>query len=294
MWLPRPNISSMLNNCLSRPAKPLAMLVALLATGIAQPMHAAEQGFTGGVTPSRFELNAKQGDLMRKSIKVYNLGARPQSYNVRTVDWTFTEAGAISFQDELAQDSCREWVRLERHKIKVLPDPQRPRNFRFEVAIPDDLPPRECRFALMIEGVDTKASADLANGSIKLPVLGRIAVIVYVGIGGVEPQLVVGDVSVQKLNNQTLPAIAIENSGNAHGRLDADLVAKNSNGKNVPLTIATSPILPGQTRQMALTPAPGLALDYPLTITGKIYSDGQTITVDQQILSPTQGIIAER
>jgi len=294
MWLPRPNISSMLINCLSKPAKLLVTLAALLATSIAQPLLAADKGFTGGVTPSRFELTAKQGDLMRKSIKVYNLGARPQSYNVRTVDWTFTEAGAISFQDELAQDSCREWVRLERHKIKVLPDPQRPRNFRFEVAIPENLPPQECRFALMIEGVDASAKADLADGAIKLPVIGRIAVIVYVGIGDVEPQLVVGDVSVQNLNNQTLPTVSIENSGTAHGRLDSDLVAKSSSGKKVPLTIATSPILPGQTRQMALTPAPGFALDYPITITGKIYSDGQTINVDQQILSPTPGIFAER
>lgn len=294
MWLLRPNTHSMTHNVPSRPQKLLATLAAFLIIGIAQPMLAADKGFTGGVTPSRFEVTAKQGDVLRKSIKVYNLGVRPQSYNVRSVDWNYTDAGEISFQDELAQDSCREWVRLERRKINVLPDPQRPRNFRFEVAIPEDQPQRECRFALMIEGIDTDANADLAGGAIKLPVIGRIAVIVYLGIGDVTPKLVVGDVSIQKLNNRTLPAVKIENAGDAHGRLDSDIVAKSRNGKAVPLTIATSPILPGQTRQMALTPPPGFALDYPLTITGKIYSDGQTISVDQQILSPSQGILAER
>lgn len=272
----------------------LVALIGLLVGLFANAALAADSGFSGGVTPSRFELGATQGDLLRKSLKIYNLSNRPQQYAVRTVEWRYSAAGEISFHDELAQDSCREWVRLERHKINVLPDPQRPRNFRFEVEIPEAAAHQECRFALMIENLDGAAKADFAGGSVSMPIAGRIAVIVYIGVGEAESELVIGEVSIQELHHRNVPTVTVKNLGNAHGRLDADLVAISESGKKTPLTIATSPILPGQTRFMALTPVDVQTLDFPLTVTGTIYSDGQTIKINQELRSANRGIYAER
>ncbi len=292
MWLLRLNTRAE-NNHRNQPTVLVALIGALFALA-ANIALAADSGFSGGVTPSRFELGATKGDLLRKSLKIYNLSARPQQYAVRTVEWRYSATGEISFHDDLAQDSCREWVRLERHKINVLPDPQRPRNFRFEVAVPESATHQECRFALMIENLDGDAQADFAGGSVSMPIAGRIAVIVYVGVGDAKSDLVIGEVSIQELHHRNVPTVTVENLGNAHGRLDADLTAISKGGNKTPLTIATSPILPGQTRFMALTPANGQALDYPLTVTGTIYSDGQTISINQELRSATRGIVAER
>ncbi|MEM6708841.1 MAG: hypothetical protein AAF648_08660 [Pseudomonadota bacterium] len=209
---------------------------------------------------------------------------RPQNYRIKTVDWQYSEAGEISFQDALAPGSCRPWVRLEQHEVSVLPDPRRPRPYRFEVHVPEDAPPRECRLALMIESLDSAYTTQFANGAIELPIAGRIAVVVYLAIGDVAPELEIGDLVLHAApRHGVLPAVPVRNVGGAHGRLDADLSANQASGESVELSIATSPVLPGQTRHLRLTPPPGTDLSYPLTITGRIYSEGKSIVVNQLI-----------
>lgn len=269
----------------------LLLIATLIFSGSA---IASDKGFTGGVSPSRFELASKPGDVLRKSIKIYNLGVRPSQFKVRTMDWSYSPEGQISFQDELAADSCREWVALERHKINVVPDPQRPRSFRFEIQVPEDAPAQECRFALMMEGTEDTHTAAFEGGQVSLPVAGRIAVIVYVGVGKVDPDISVGRISVQQVNRRLLPVLRVRNEGLAHGRLDSDLVAKTADGKRVPLTIATSPILPGQTRYLALSPAAGTNLSYPLTIKGKVYSDANSTDIEETLLSETDEYLAKK
>ena len=269
----------------------LLLIATLIFSGSA---IASDKGFTGGVSPSRFELTSKPGDVLRKSIKIYNLGVRPSQFKVRTMDWSYSPEGQISFQDELAADSCREWVALERHKINVVPDPQRPRSFRFEIQVPEDAPAQECRFALMMEGTEDTHTAAFEGGQVSLPVAGRIAVIVYVGVGKVDPDISVGRISVQQVNRRLLPVLRVRNEGLAHGRLDSDLVAKTADGKRVPLTIATSPILPGQTRYLALSPAAGTNLSYPLTIKGKVYSDANSTDIEETLLSETDEYLAKK
>jgi len=259
------------------------LFCALAITGLAPLAHAGDAGFSGGVTPSRFELDTDPGKLLRRSLKIYNLSARPQQYSVRTVEWSYSEDGQISFNDALALDSCREWVALERHRISVVPDPQQPRNFRFEIQVPDNEPARECRFAIMIESLGSTYDAVFSQGAMTMPITGRIAVIVYLNIGNVGAELQLGQLAVREVNKIRLPAIKVRNVGEAHGRLDADLTALSAGGERVQLTIATSPILPGQTRFLTLTPEAGKQVQYPLTVSGKIYSDGNAFEIDQQL-----------
>lgn len=279
MWRPRRN--------------GLAGLLILCAAVCGTPVY-ADRGFSGGVTPSRFEISSQPGDVLRRALKIYNLSSRPQRYQVKTVDWQYSEGGQISFQDALAPDSCRQWVALERHTISVVPDPQQPRNFRFEVAVPAAAPAQECRLALMIEGLDSSFDANFADGAITMPIAGRIAVIIYLRVGDVTPELEIGDLVVHEHAGQLLPSVEVRNLGAAHGRLDADLVAETAAGKAVRLAIATSPILPGQTRQLALTPEAGQTLSYPLTIKGRIYSDGKSIAVEQDLKSADRSLFARQ
>jgi hypothetical protein len=253
------------------------------ATGVAPLALAADGGFSGGVTPSRFELDSSAGKHLRRSLKIYNLSARPQQYSVRTVEWDYSADGQVGFSNALAADSCREWVRLERHRINVVPDPQQPRNFRFEIQVPENEPARECRFAIMIESLASTYDAVFSAGALTMPITGRIAVIVYLNIGDVEADLQLGELAVREHNDSRLPAIEVRNVGSAHGRLDADLTARNADGERVQLSIATSPILPGQTRYLPLTPEAGKQVHYPITVTGKIYSDGNAFEIDQQL-----------
>lgn len=257
--------------------------------------NAADNGFSGGVTPSRFEMRGEQGQLLRKSLKIYNLGARPQQFNVKTVDWQFSDAGEISFHEPLAADSCRPWVRLERHRINVVPDPQRPRNFRFEIQVPEGELDRECRFAIMIESLDGDYAANFAQGAVKLPISGRIAVIVYLGIGDVASEIEVGEVAVRRNDNgRGYPSIEVVNLGSAHGRLDADLVAADVEGRRVKLSIATSPILPGQRRHLVLTPQTEDELVYPVKVTGRVFTDKGAATIKKTIQSKRPGLLATK
>ncbi len=245
-------------------------------------------GFSGGVTPSRFEIDAKAGDKVARSFAFYNMGKRPQQYHVRTFEWAYSAAGKISFQEELVPDSCRPWVRLERHKMNVLPSAQRPRKFRFEIHVPEDTESQECRFAIMIESLGEPHNTIVGNGAIALPTTGRLAVIVYLAIGDARPILKLGDVKVADVDGKTLPVIKVTNSGNAHGRLDGVLRGVDADDNKLELTMATSPIMPGQMRILSLMPGESYqkkhdTLLYPLRLNGKIYSGEKVFSVDSTI-----------
>ncbi len=166
----------------------------------------------------------------------------------------------------------------------MVPDPRRPRNFRFEMHIPEDAPRRECRFAVMMESLGEPHQTQLQGGAINLPVTGRIAVIVYLQIGGAAPELVLEGIHAKKVNDKWLPVARVNNRGDAHGRLDGDLTGKDANGDKLKFSIATSPILPGQTRDMVLTPADREKdIVLPVIISGKIYADNDTFKNDTRL-----------
>ena len=70
--------------------------------------------------------------------------------------------------------------------------------------------------------------------------------------------------------------LEIRNAGHAHGRLDGFLVATDARGREFDVTPATTPILPGETRGVAMSLTakgdPGTAgrPEFPLMIKGKL------------------------
>lgn len=235
------------------PGQVLARALGLLALASAcLPSLAAP--FEVAISPSRFEVTGKSGARIGQSLNVFNVGTTVSEVSVRTLDWTYSEDGSVSYRDELLPGSCRPWVTLERKLLRVTP--QARTAFRFQVDIPADAPRGECRFMLAVEGVEPAYRAQLESGgaSLSLPVSGRIAVAVYVMVNGAEPKLEVQQIGVKELSGKRTPVITVSNKGDAHGRLEGGLEAIDAKGLKFDLLPEGSPIMPGQTRTLPLQP----------------------------------------
>lgn len=231
---------------------------------------AAQADFSFAISPPRFELAAKPGERLRQTIEITNASAAPASLLIRTADWTFRGDDTVVFADELAAGSCRPWVAIERREL-VVPAGM-PYRFRFEVAPPAGQPPGECRFAIMLEGKDSSFAGPTAG----VPVGARVGVIVYVRVGDVAPALSVSSVRVEQRNGAPVALIDVRNSGTAHGRLDGFLSGADAQGQLLDVTPGSTPILPGETRAIALKltkrgdPNTTVQAVFPITVKGKL------------------------
>ena len=86
--------------------------------------------FEIAVAPSRFELTAKGGERLGQSIDIHNLGNAPTGVSIRTLDWTYSPEGQITYHDELLPGSCRPWVVLERRTLRYRRKPKTPSAFK--------------------------------------------------------------------------------------------------------------------------------------------------------------------
>jgi len=221
-----------------------------LALLLATPLAVGTEGFAVLVAPPRFELKANPGDSINEHIEITNPGDRPVSFLIRTADWEMTEQGTATFYPpELKPGSCRPWVRIERHKIRL--PAQGKKRYRFQLRIPEDTPPGECRVALLIE-VPPEDAVQAQVNSINLPIRGRIAIVIYLAIGGAQPELVVKSMQLTEHNGQLTPVITVENKGIAHGRTSGYVDAIDANGKRIDFEITPLPILSGQSRKVPL------------------------------------------
>lgn len=258
---------------------------ALLCTAAILAPCAGAQEFSAAVSPPRFELAVGPGERSRQVIEITNASSLPSTYHFRTADWTLDAGAGVHFTEELADDSCRPWVAIERHALEV-PAGGRYR-FRFEVSPPADTPARECRFAIMIEGDEQVARG--ADG-LSLPVSGRIGVIVYVRVGDAAPQLQVVGAVVSDVNGRMLPVLQVNNQGNAHGRLAGFLQGTDASGQRLEFEPSTLPILPSETRAIALTaterPESVVEIVYPVTLQGVLeWGSAQRLEINQQFES---------
>lgn len=237
--------------------------------------------FEVAVSPTRLTTTGNAGQRVGQSLKIYNLGSQPSALSFRTLDWSLSDAGELQFHENLLPGSCRPWVTLERRTRQI---PARSDvNFRFQVDVPAGTPRSECRFMIAIEGIEPAQMAQINSGaaSLNLPVSGRIAVAVYLAIGGAQPKLELQHIGTDSLRKERLPVVRVHNSGDAHGRLDGALEARGPDGKTFELVPDGGPILPGQTRTLNFTArasgggsaAPVLA--YPLNLDGALdWDDG--------------------
>lgn len=240
--------------------------------------------FAGLVSPPRFELHAKPGEVLHQVLEIGNDAAVPDEFSVSTADWRLNDKGGVEFQEPLQPGSCRPWVRIERRTVPM--QPRSVRKYRFEVHVPAGATPQECRFAILVQ--KTSEEPDVRAGNIQFPLQGRIGVIVYVGVGDVKPRLELRGVGLARFNGRVTPAATFHNSGTSHGRPEGILEGRDASGKSYDFVVSPFPVLPGETREIALWPQEGPdkkapAVVYPLRLRGTIEWDGGKQEVDSTL-----------
>ncbi len=244
------------------------------------PLAAGAQGFAALVSPPRFELAAKPGDKIRQVMEITNAGAQAAKYRLKTADWTLAADASVKFDEALDPGSCRPWVAIESREITVASGGKH--RFRFEIVTPADAPVGECRFAILLEGDEQPVQS---AGGPSFPVAGRLGVIVYVVMGDAKAKIEVMGTKIATVNGEDVPVVTVTNTGNAHGRLAGFLSGTDAAGKKAEFTPATLPILPGETRAISLVPYrerdDAFKITYPITISGKLELDGQSIPFEK-------------
>ena len=123
----------------------------------------------------------------------------------------------------------------------------------------------------MVEGLDPAQ----AQGSLNVPVSGRIGVVVYAAIGGALPLLEMVGTQVATIDGKPTPVVQVRNLGNAHGRLEGFVNGTDATGTRFEMAPADFPILAGETRAVSINPVaeegkPAREIRFPLTIQGNL------------------------
>ncbi|MGS5089513.1 COG1470 family protein [Hydrogenophaga sp. A37] len=253
---------------------PTALIAAALL-----PAAVMAQGFAAYISPPRFEVKLQAGQPLRQVLEIQHVGRSKGNYRIYTNDWTLSADNAVNFSNELSADSCRPWVAIERRELAIEPGARY--RYRFEITPPADTPPRECRFAIMVEGLDPAQ----VQGNISFPVGGRIGVIVYAAIGNAAPQLAITGTETVQVGGKPLAVLRVSNNGNATGRLEGFIDGTDAAGLRVELAPVDLPVLPGETRRIALSPVapegkPAPELRFPLSAKGSLESGKARLPLD--------------
>lgn len=238
-------------------------------SAVVWPIAGHTQSFAALVSPPRFELETTPGKAIRAVVEITNADTHAAVYKLKTADWFLDQSGGVQFVDALQTDSCRPWVAIERREISVAAGGKY--RYRFEIKPPADIAPRECRFAIMIEGAE---NAIATQNGVSIPVSGRIGLIVYLAVGAVAPQLEVVVANMGLANGVMTPTVTVKNSGSAHGRLAGFLEGVDAAGKKIEFQPSNLPILPGETRAIALNAnrddKQSIEIQFPITIKGTL------------------------
>lgn len=226
------------------PARLAAVLVA--ATALTATSSRADD-FALSVSPPRFELSANPGQTARGVVELANASTTATELNFATAEWNLAPDGGLTTANPLKPDSCRPWVAIERKRTVLAAKTQL--RYRFEVTPPAGTPPTECRFAIVISGAEERVSP---SANVSFPVSAQIALIVYVKVGDVKPQMRIVKADVVSAGGVQTPVLMVENTGKAHGRLSAFLTGTDAAGKKREFVPSTLPILPGETRMITL------------------------------------------
>lgn len=254
-----------------------------LACALIAPCATASE-FALAVSPPRFELELKPGERSRQIMEITNASAASTTFGIKTADWRLGMDNSVTFLDEVQPGSCRPWVAIERRELTIAGG--RPYRFRYEVSVPPDAKPGQCRFAIMLEGQEQITRMESGP---PIPFSARLGVVVYVTIGDATPELSVAGAGVQTVNGKPTPVLQIRNSGTAHGRVTGFLSGTDASNTSLEFSPANTPILPGETRTIPLSATrPGdqdtaAQIRFPVTVRGKLeWGKGQTQSIEQR------------
>ena len=258
--------------------------LALLGANPIPPAGAA--GFGAGISPTKFELRAKPGAILRDTLTILNASEATAEYNFRTADWRLNDSQGVDFfEDQLLANSCRPWVRLERKVARIRAGGQK--KYRFEVHVPADTQPGLCTFAVLIEPGATAIASIGTNQQIKVPVVGRYAAIVYVTVGNAKADMEFLGIGKKQIGERYLPTLRFHNSGNTYDRAFGRVMATDATGKRYELIASSFPVLPHRSEDILLSPQARqtnqqpIELIYPIQLKGVIEIGGQNFAIDE-------------
>jgi len=264
-----------MNSKFCHSAWPVAALCALLAA----------DGFAAGVSPSKFELRARPGQVLRDTVRILNPGEQTEEFEISTADWRLDDHGGVEFvEDTLLENSCRPWVRLERKTVSIEPGAER--NYRFEVHVPEEAAAGLCRFAILIEPTEAYL-ARIGDGGISIPMVARFAVVTYVTIGDAAADISLAGVGTTMVEGHRLPTLTLSNSGTTFDRAYGELIATDFVGQRTRLVPSAFPVLPGRSEEIQLRldmtaeEARMFTLQYPLRLIGRIEIGGKVLEIDE-------------
>jgi hypothetical protein len=267
------------------PVRVLVCTLLCAITALFAPATSRAQGFSAVITPPRFEVAVQPGKTTRQVIEITHLANRGGKYRVYTNDWSLGPDGDAVFSEELAPNSCRPWVALERRDLSLAANGKI--RFRFEISPPADAVAAECRFAIMIEGLEQVIKTE---GPVSFPVSGRVGVIVYAAVGDARPKLEISHAGTGLNSGVLVPRLQVRNTGNAHGRLDGFVSGVDAQGRKIDFVPEALPILPAQSRVVALVPnVPGngaVTLAYPMAVKGDLEWGDQKTAIDLRFEAP--------
>ncbi len=88
------------------------------------------------------------------------------------------------------------------------------------------------------------------------------------------------------MDAERAPVLIVKNTGNAHGRVAGFLSGRDAQGRDLEFTPSTFPILPGETRPVALKPSIGkddaIRVAYPVTIRGALEWADKRVPFEQR------------
>lgn len=239
------------------------------------------------ISPPNFEFRVKPGQIIRDTISIENTDIKQGVYDIRTADWELNDNGGVVIfpaDQPLSSTSCRPWTRIERKTLSLASN--RAKRYRFEVNVPHDAPDGECRFAIVI-GPSADTTDAMSMGSLSVPVVGSIAVVVYVTVGDAAADLSLTEAKRIDTGDGAAVVVRLQNSGDAHARPFGSLKAKDAQGKSAELLIVPFPVLPGETRDIRLgvdARISGIenidALTFPISLDGLVEWDGGKMKID--------------
>ena len=196
---------------------------------------------------------------------------------MRSADWDLNDTGGVQIRSAdqgLADNSCRPWIRLERPRLAVAPGELK--RYRFEIQVPNDAADGECRVAVLVSPAPETVQATNIDG-LSVPIAGRVAVIIYVTIGGAKAILEYRGAEIVEQGPRRLPALRFFNAGNAHGRPFGSVSAVDAGGKRFELVAVPFPILAGREFPILLQPfygddpnPPTFEPQWPMELSGRI------------------------
>lgn len=200
----------------------------ILTTFIFTQLNAKAQIYFG-ITPIRIEHKIGKGKSLTDAIWVRNNGSSPLRLKVYVENWYLQYDGTPIFVGSNSVPySCKNWIKVNPQNFRLMPNEIK--LVRYTITVPENSSEGGYHGAISFENVpfdetERKTSAMFFTG--------KIAAIIYVKIGDIEPIGKIFDLKISENNNSTEFIILIKNDGKTHFRTKGNIEIKNKESQKI-------------------------------------------------------------